>query len=240
MVAQRNDWDYGPSRNDRTSRNIPASQDADHSPHSQAKHSQQWMSVEDFLALDREHLDQKYELINGQMVAMAGGSTNHTFLIGNLQGLLHFQLRKRRCSSFAEGTLKIGAECRMPDIMVTCNERDLTENKTYIEHPKLVIEVLSPSTEIEDRREKLLMYTRCPSIQEYALVNWDCMLVQKMTRKSTEDSDDIQWLDQWYGPGEQIHLESIDVVLATDDIYEKVTLPPFDPLRRRNRPSVQS
>lgn len=41
------------------------------------------MSVEDFLALDRERLDQKYEYRNGEMVAMAGGTVNHGILIGN-------------------------------------------------------------------------------------------------------------------------------------------------------------
>ena len=63
------------------------------------------MTVEDFLALDREKLDQKYEFRNGHMVAMAGGSTNHTLLIGNRQGLLHAHLRKNPCSSLVEGTL---------------------------------------------------------------------------------------------------------------------------------------
>src|ERR1700724_3534765 len=109
------------------------------------------MTVEDFLALDREKLDQKYEFRNGQMVAMAGGSTNHTLLITNTSMLIQSQLRKSPCSALVEGTLKIEDECYIPDIMVTCNEQDLTENKTYIEHPKLVIEVLSPSTEKYDR-----------------------------------------------------------------------------------------
>src|SRR5438093_13747423 len=119
----------------------------------------EWFSVEDFLALDREKLDQKYEYRNGEMVAMSGGSTNHTMLISNMHALLHPQVRKKRCFALVEGTLKIDDECYLPDIMVTCNEQDLTENKTYIEHPKLVIEVLSPSTEVDDRRDKLWIYT---------------------------------------------------------------------------------
>src|SRR2546430_11667341 len=143
----------------------------------------QWMTVEDFLALDREKLDQKYEFRNGEMVAMSGDSTNHTMLISNMHALLHSQVRKKRCFALVEGTLKIEDECYLPDIMVTCNEQNLTENKTYIEHPKLVIEVLSPSTEVDDRRDKLWIYTQCPSIQEYILVNWDHMLIQRMTRK---------------------------------------------------------
>jgi len=119
----------------------------------------------------------------------------------------------------------------MPDIMVTCNEQDLTGNKTYIEHPKLVIEVLSPSNEKDDRVDKVWIYTQCASIQEYVLVNWDIMLIQKMTRKGTEGLASFQWIDTWYHQGENIELETIGLSIPVDDIYEKVTLPPLDPLR---------
>src|SRR5947209_4457599 len=162
------------------------------------------MTVEDFLALDRERLDQKYEFRNGEMVAMSGGSTNHGILIGDTYALIHPHLKKSPCFAFVEGTLKVEDECYLPDIMVTCNEQDLTENKTYIEYPKLVIEVLSPTTEKDDRRDKLWVYTQCFSIQEYILVNWDCMVIQKMTRKGTKDLDRFQWIDQWYGKGESV------------------------------------
>ena len=122
--------------------------------------------------------------------------------------------------------------------MVTCNDQDLTENKTYIEHPKLMIEVLSPSTKENDRRNKLLVYTRCASIQEYVLVNWDCMLIQRMTRKDIQEPDQMPWVDHWYGSGESVELETIGLALPVDDIYEKVIFPPnnlFRKYRQRNK-----
>lgn len=189
------------------------------------------MTAEDFLALDRERLDQKYEFRNGQMVAMAGGSTNHTLIIANLSGILYAHLRKSPCAFLPEGTLKIEDECRIPDIMVTCDSTDINENKTYIEHPKLVIEVLSPSNEKDDRVDKVWLYTQCFSIQEYVLVNWDIMLVQKMTRKGTDDLDRYQWIDSRYDQGENLELDTIGISIPVDDIYEKVTLPPLDPIR---------
>ena len=133
--------------------------------------------------------------------------------------------------ALVEGTLKVEDECYLPDIMVTCNEQDLTENKTYIEHPKLVIEVLSPSTEVDNRRNKLWIYAQCSSIQEYVLVNWDCMLIQKMNRKGTQGLDQIQWLDHWYGKGESVELESIDLSIPVDEVYAEIVLPPFDAFR---------
>jgi Uma2 family endonuclease len=190
------------------------------------------MTVEDFLALDRERLDQKYEFRNGHMVAMAGGSTNHTLLITNLGMIIQSHLRKSPCSALVEGTLKVEDECYIPDLMVTCNQQDLTENKTYIEYPKLVIEVLSPSTEKDDRMDKVWVYTQCFSIQEYLLVNWDIMIVQRMTRKGTEGLDRFQWIDRWYHQGESVELAGIGLAIPVDDIYEKVVLPPLDPFRK--------
>jgi Uma2 family endonuclease len=193
------------------------------------------MTVDGFLALDRENLDQKYEYRNGQMVAMAGGSTNHTVIIGNFFAAIHPHLRKKPCVAQVEGTLKIEDQCYLPDIMVTCNEQDRTENKTYIEYPKLVIEVLSPTTEKSDRIDKVWTYMQYPSIQEYLLVNWDVMLVQKMTRKSTEVPDDFQWVYRWYSQDESVELESVGLVIPIEDIYEKAVLPPFEHFRRFKR-----
>ena len=189
------------------------------------------MTVEDFLALDRERLDQKYEFINGKMVAMAGGTVNHGTLINNLSAILYTHLRKSPCRVLSESTLKIEDDCHLPDVMVTCNEQDVNENKTYIEHPKLVIEILSPTTEKYDRMDKLWIYTQCFSIQEYILVNWDIMIVQKMTRRGTEGRDRFQWIDSFYHQDESVELETIGLTILVEDIYEKVTLPPLDPFR---------
>ncbi len=75
------------------------------------EHQREKMTVEDFLALDRENLDQKYEFIDGEMIAMAGGSTNHSLIITNLTGILYAHLRKKPCKALAETTLKIEDEC---------------------------------------------------------------------------------------------------------------------------------
>jgi Uma2 family endonuclease len=189
------------------------------------------MTIDDFLALDRENLGQKYEFIDGKMVAMAGGTVNHGVIIGNITSIIRPHLRGKPCRVLSEGTLKIEDIAYLPDIVVTCNEQDITENKTYIEHPKLVIEVLSPSTERKDKRDKVLAYTHCLSIQEYVLVNWDVMLAQKMTRKGAEGLDRIQWLDEWYRQGDSLELETIGLSIPVDDIYEDTVFPPIEPLK---------
>lgn len=153
---------------------------------------------------------------------MAGGSKHHAAIIGNLYTLLRNQLQDNPCFVFtSEMTLKIQEECLLPDLMVTCNEEDLdfAENRTYIEHPKLVIEVLSPSTEKDDRGEKFFKYTFCPSIQEYVLINYDCMLVQRETRQG------MQWLSTWFQQDENVELQSIGLTIPVKEIYERIILP---------------
>src|SRR5438445_8738199 len=129
-----------------------------------------WLSLEDFLALDRESLDQKYEYMNGHMYALAGGSSNHSVISVNAMAVIHNHLNEQSspCITYnADMTLKIQDAGFLPDVMVSCNEKDIGENKTYIESPSLVVEVLSPSTMKRDRYDKLLRYTNCRSIQEY-------------------------------------------------------------------------
>jgi Uma2 family endonuclease len=94
-----------------------------------------------------------------------------------------------------------------------------------------VVEILSPTTEKYDRMDKLWIYTQCPSIQEYVLVNWDIMIVQKMTRKGMEGLDAYVWMDSFHHQGETVELNTIGLSILVDDIYEKVELPPLDPFR---------
>ena len=187
-----------------------------------------WLSIEEFLALDRENLDQKYEYRNGCMVAMAGGSKHHGMLISNLHLILGNHLKGKPCFVFTEMTLKLEDTCPLPDVMVTCDKNDLAEDKnpTYIEHPKLVIEVLSPSTEKDDRGEKFLKYTYCSSIQEYVLINYEYMLVQVERRQG------MQWLTTWFKQGENVELESIGLTVPVEEIYDRIGLPPFEPFRK--------
>ena len=79
--------------------------------------------------------------------------------------------------------------------------------------------------------DKVWIYTQCPSIQEYILINWDIMIIQKMTRKGVEGLDNIQWLDTWYHQDESVELDTISLPIPVNDVYEGITLPPLDPFR---------
>ncbi|HEY4034364.1 MAG TPA: Uma2 family endonuclease [Ktedonobacteraceae bacterium] len=178
-----------------------------------------WLSIEDFLALDRESLDQKYEYMDGHMYALAGGSTNHSIISVNAIALISSHLGDGPCTTFnSDMTLKLQNACYLPDVMVSCDKKDLEESKTYIEFPRLVIEVLSPSTMRRDRYEKLLHYTKCPSIQEYALISQDIMLVEIYTRK------DQEWIYHRYECDENVELKSIGLIFPIEKLYRRAIL----------------
>ncbi len=180
-----------------------------------------WLSIEDFLALDRESLDQRYEYMDGHMYALAGGSTNHSVITANAARVIgnHLDEQSSPSATFSpDMTLKIEDACCLPDVMVSCNEKDLAESKTYIEFPKLVIEVLSPSTMRRDRYEKLYRYTNCPSIQEYVLISQDRMLVEIYTRKGPK------WEYCRYEGGENVEFQSIGLVFPIEKLYRRAIL----------------
>jgi len=185
-----------------------------------AQRRDEWLSLEDFLALDRESLDQRYEYIDGHMVAMAGGSSNHSALAAKAIALIDSHLDTSPCTTFnSDMTLKIDDVCFLPDVMVSCHEKDLGESKTYIEFPKLVIEVLSPSTMRKDRGVKFQYYTNCPSIQEYVLISQDKMLVEVYTREG------LEWEGREYTSGETVEFKSIGLSFPIEKLYRRVLLP---------------
>ncbi len=180
------------------------------------------MSVEEYLELDRNSSDARYEYADGYAYLMSGGTPQHALIIGNFQGELSRQLRQQRkpCRAYpADATVKL-SETRYvhPDVVVTCDEQDLAST-SVLRSPLLVVEVLSPGTERKDRAEKFDWYRACSSIQEIVLVRTEHQLVEVYRRRSAER----QWLLQIYGPGENIELKSLDLEVSMERIYEEIT-----------------
>jgi Uma2 family endonuclease len=182
------------------------------------------MSVEEYLELDRSSSDIRYEYANGYAYMMSGGTPQHALIIGNFQGELSRQLEERgsRCLAYpADATVWLSEEIYVhPDVVVTCNEQDLTSLDS-LRSPSLVVEALSPSTEKRDRGIKFDWYRSCPSIQEIVLVRTEHPLVEMYRRQS----DRRRWMLQFYGPGEDVELTSLDMNVAVDTIYRRVIFP---------------
>jgi Uma2 family endonuclease len=178
-------------------------------------------SAQEYLALERENAV-RHEYRHGLVHAMAGGSDDHSRLSINFLMALHLHLRGSDCQFFS-GDVKVNyAETFFyyPDAFVTCDARDRQDR--YIKrYPKLIAEVLSPSTEAFDRTDKFHDYQKLKSFKEYVLISQNEMRVECRLAPA---NDTDGWQTKIYGKGEQVVLESIGLKIAIEDLYLDIEL----------------
>lgn len=164
----------------------------------------------------------KHEYINGDVYAMAGASEEHNSISVNLISLLHLHLRGTGCKVFASDMkthiqLKDEDYFYYPDIQVCCEKND--KQRYYKQAPKLIIEVLSSSTQRYDRSEKFHNYRQLNSLEEYVLISQDKQLVEIYRRCDL-------WQGSFYTKNEGFQFKSVALFLNTADVYENVTIEP--------------
>ncbi len=161
----------------------------------------------------------RHEYIGGQVYAMSGGSEAHNLLSGNLYAALRAHFRGRSCKVFmADMKLRLNiAEDDIfyyPDLLVSCDPSD--DAKYYKTKPVALVEVLSPSTERLDRREKFLSYKGLPSLEEYVLISQEQMRVTLFRKRN-------EWKPEHFSaPHEVLLLPSLDFEQSLAAIYEDV------------------
>ena len=176
------------------------------------------VSVEDYLA-GEESSFVKYEYVYGEVYAMAGTSDKHNFIAGDIYAALLNHLRDLLCQPFM-GDIKVRASPQVfyyPDVLVSCEQNP--ENPYFRNEPILIIEVLSPSTQEIDRREKLLFYQQMPSVQEYAVVEQEKMHVEIHRRQP-----DGRWITYYFNEGadEKVEFQSVEMTMTLGEIYRRV------------------
>jgi Uma2 family endonuclease len=162
----------------------------------------------------------KHEYFQGQLIAMAGASKADVIITGNLSALLINHLRGTPCIAYATD-MKV----RLPslnifyyaDLAVTCDDRDRASNEDFILHPKLIIEVLSDSTEAFDRGNKFADYKLITELEEYVLLHQKQVLVERFQRTS-----ETLWIPKIYGTGDIISFDSIDFSCNISALYENL------------------
>ncbi|BAM03858.1 Uma2 family endonuclease [Phycisphaera mikurensis] len=151
------------------------------------------MTPAEFFAF-AEKQEGRYEFRAGEVVAMSGGTARHARLASRLQGLLFAGLRGTPCSAFtSELHLAIEAADRYvhPDNTVVCGPLQFAGGDAdgrAVTNARVVIEVLSDSTEAHDRGEKFDLYRQIPTFEEYILVSRHEPDVQSFLRQ-----DDGTW-----------------------------------------------
>ena len=180
------------------------------------------MSLEEFLAWEREQ-PERHEYAGEVITMMTGGSLDHSTIASNLWTALRDRLRGSACRAFRGDTKVIANNSiRYPDLSVTCTL--VRGNDDVVLEPVLVIEVVSPSTEREDRGRKKFDYFATPAIQQYAIIEQEARRIDLYTRAG--DS----WTNEIVQGNAVLKLSSIGVEVSLDTIYEDTEL---DTIRRR-------
>ncbi|PWU17200.1 MAG: hypothetical protein C5B50_11785 [Verrucomicrobia bacterium] len=176
------------------------------------------LSVEDYLAGEQTSAV-RHEYIGGVAYAMAGASDEHIALCMNLAFALRNHLRGGPCRvQMSEGKVRLLLANQdilyYPDVMVFCDPRDT--DRYFKRYPKVLIEVLSESTEGIDRREKFLSYRQIETLEEYVLVAQDGIEVTVFRRAQNWAAELVRGSEQF------LVVPSIHFKLPLRSLYEGV------------------
>ncbi|MEI6673797.1 MAG: Uma2 family endonuclease [Verrucomicrobiota bacterium] len=165
----------------------------------------------------------RHEFVDGRVYAMSGASLRHNAICLEAAILLKQHLRGGPCRTFIESVKvqisdDLGEAFYYPDVFVTCEAAD--SDSHVVRHPKLIIEVLSPSTSRNDRGDKLATYKRLPSIEEIVLIEQDwpeLVIYRRADRWKRHIFTQLESL---------IQLESIDFSAPLSTFYQSAPFPP--------------
>lgn len=182
------------------------------------------ISPEEYLARERR-ADRKSEYFGGEIFAMSGASPAHVLIVTNVVSEFREQLRGRDCRVYSTDLrVKVSATglYTYPDVVVVCDApRFEDEHADTLVNPKVIVEVLSKTTQDYDRGAKFEQYRTIESFLEYVLIAQDKPHVEHFTRQP-----DGRWiLAETNRIDDRIELESVGVHLALADVYEKAGLP---------------
>ena len=181
--------------------------------------AQRRLSVEEYLSLDAETDEGRYEYLDGRVWLLAGASPDHNLVKDNIQGELYSVLRPRGCRSFTSDQRVKISETRYvyPDVVVLCGEPEYTDESPSLVNPELLVEVTSESTSDRDHQEKLEAYLNLESLREYWIASPSRALITQYVRRGDE------WVVRSVADRDaRLRCDALDVGLPLDAIYALV------------------
>jgi Uma2 family endonuclease len=181
------------------------------------------ISPQEYLAQERL-ADFRSEYLHGQMFPMSRSSFQHTLIKGNLAGEAGNQLESGSCHVLtSDMRVRVNATgfYTYPNIAIVCDEPQFEDAAVdTLLNPRVIVEVLSDSTEKYDRGAKFAHYRQVPSLQEYILVAQDRPLVERYVRQA-----DGSWLLTVFDKPDQVFaFASVPVRVPLTEIYRGVKL----------------
>ncbi len=160
----------------------------------------------------------KHEYLAGRVWAMAGGSPDHAGIAANVMRLLGNQLVGKPCRVFSSD-LRIGVRATelvtYPDVSVVCGQLEsdpIDRTGHTIANPKVLVEVLSPSTAEYDRGEKVRHYQLIPSLEAIVLIDHEARRAELWQRRGGD-----AW--QLASSTERIVIDSLGCTLELAEVF---------------------
>jgi len=179
------------------------------------------LSPDEYLALERKS-PIRSEYLDGDMVAMSGGSREHNLIVTNIVSELRTQLKGRPCEVYpSDMRVKVDQTglYTYPDVTVVCGEPKFEDaNVDTLMNPTVIFEVLSDSTESYDRGTKFGHYRKIGSLIEFLLVSQSGHRIEQYVRQK-----EGPWLrSEVRGTTDRIELPSISCSLMLSEVYDRV------------------
>jgi Uma2 family endonuclease len=181
-----------------------------------------YYTPEEYLKLE-EKSELKHEYRNGQIITMAGGTTNHNKIAGNFYRKFPLVIDQQDYDIYM-GDIRLWIpryrQYTYPDIMVIKGEPTYEgEGKSTVTNPLFILEVLSKSTRDYDRTDKFKYYRSIPELQEYILVDQYSYFVEQYVKQT-----DGKWLlSDWEGEQVILRLSSLNFQISFQELYQRVT-----------------
>lgn len=177
------------------------------------------ITADEFLAIDFG-TDKKFELVDGVIQMMTGGTSLHAHVAGNIYAFLRTRLRGSGCVPFnSDMALRVSeTDVRYPDIAVYCGDPMAIDKqpRQAFDDPKVIIEILSPSTSILDQGTKLDEYRRLASVDTIVFVDPVNELTRTFQRLGPES-----WRDDMFAQPHDVPLPSLDLVIPCAEIFAR-------------------
>lgn len=184
-----------------------------------------YYTPEQYLEMDRK-AEHRSEYVSGEVLAMAGASREHNRITINIGSALLVQLRGSSCEPFTSDLRVKGRTTGaflFPDVVVGCGTLEFEDaSLDILLNPVVLMEVLSPTTESNDRGWKFAHYRQMATLTDYVMLSQYQPFVEHYTRSS-----DANWvLTELRGPAAVLRLRSIECELPLSEIYERVEFAP--------------
>ena len=181
------------------------------------------LTVDEYFAMD-DASERPLEYHDGEIFPVVDATIQHAVIHSNTWLCVGSRLKGSPCVSTTQ--LRVRATARnyvIPDITVVCGGFvPAAESKDAITNPKVIVEILSPSTADFDHGGKFALYCELPSFTEYVLIAQGAPKVEVFYKVS-----DVKWiLSKYEGIQSIVKIESLGIEIPASEIYEGIEFPP--------------